>query len=196
MTAGAAPGTAATATAAGIPRSCARATAGVAVDGGEMLGHHVPRRAVPVTAHPRREEIDVGATGEVDRDPATVTRLQQAARPARRDGARGRDAEDLGALVQQRHAVDAELGAETRCGTLDRSRGVPPSHVPPSQWKTSPPFTSSAWPVITDERSDAKKTTAFAVSSSVGISPSGIAAATSSYDSFGLFPVCDSIMAK
>src|SRR5204863_7128944 len=61
----------------------------------------------------------------------------------------------------------------------DRTRGR--SREP--HMKTSPPFTSSVWPVIALDRSDAKNTIAFATSASVGISPSAMLAVRLAYSS-------------
>ena len=49
------------------------------------------------------------------------------------------DAEDLGPLGQQADAIDTDALAEARGFGSDCSLGRPDA-----QWKTSPPFTSSA----------------------------------------------------
>ena len=47
----------------------------------------------------------------------------------------------------------------------------------PAQWKMCPPLTSSAWPVTTRDRSEAKKSTASAISAEVGMWLSAVRAA-------------------
>jgi hypothetical protein len=50
----------------------------------------------------------------------------------------------------------------------------------PRQYISMPPLTSSVWPVIQDDRSEAKKSTAPEISSESGMRPSGICDAISS----------------
>ena len=50
-------------------------------------------------------------------------------------------------------------------GEEERGSGEEMTH----QWKKWPPFTSSAWPVIARDRSEAKKITASAISADVGM---------------------------
>src|SRR5262249_59719119 len=52
------------------------------------------------------------------------------------------------------------LGGRGRDALVQRQR---------HQWKKCPPFTSSAWPVTTRDRSDAKNTTASAISAEGGM---------------------------
>jgi hypothetical protein len=87
--------------------------------------------------HPCREQVHVGPAREVERDPTTVTRGEQPTAAARGHGAGRRDVEDLGALAQQRRAVDAEVVAQSGGDPIESLDGR-------RQWKTSPPFTSSA----------------------------------------------------
>ncbi len=126
-------------------------------------------------AHPGGEEVEVVPSGEVDRDPAPVGRGQETTGASGGDRRPRLDAEEIHALAQQGGAVDPESTAGPSGRRVEGGLGVGDA-----QWKTSPPLTSRAWPVMTDDRSEAKNTAALAQSSSVGMTPSAISDATSS----------------
>ena len=101
----------------------------------QRAGDGVPDRAVAVVAHPRREQLDVVATGEVERDPPAVGRAAgggRSRRPTSRPGPRS--PRDLHALAQTGRSVGAERrprgpgrGVE---GGLRPRRPSPPHSLP------------------------------------------------------------------
>ena len=99
-----------------------------------------------------RGVADVGLEGEA---------AELAARPPPRVALHVED-RDARAL---RREPPAGREADAR-GAARHDRAAPLEE--PRHWKTCPPFTSSDCPVITRERSEAKKTTAGAISSEVG----------------------------
>jgi hypothetical protein len=95
-------------------------------------------------ARPCGQRFEIAGAREVERDPPTVTRREQTAGPAGRDGAGRRDGEDLRSFAQQLGSVDTEDGTEPGRGDIERVDGCREAALFGVQWKTSPPFTSSA----------------------------------------------------
>ena len=102
-------------------------------------------------------------------------------RDARR-ASRGRRVDGVAIDVEQRDARALAREPRAVARPMPEAPPVISARWPSKrrQWKTWPPFTSSDCPVTTRERSEAKKTTASAISSEVGRWRSAVCAATSS----------------